>query len=171
MSTTGDLPVVRLACVADAEDLARCQLTCWREAYTGLVQPDRLAALVADVDEAVQRWQRILGEFPGQLVADHDGAVVGFAGAGPGRDPDLDLTRQLYALYVRQVWWGRGLGHRLLQAALGDEDAYLWVFRDNPRARRCYARHGFVPDGAEAVDERFGGVEIRMVRRRGDDAR
>ena len=47
MSTTDDLPVVRPARVDDAEDLARCQLSCWREAYTGLVEPDRELARVA----------------------------------------------------------------------------------------------------------------------------
>lgn len=91
--------------------------------------------------------------------------MTGFAAAGRGRDVDLDIGTQLYALYVRQIWWGSGLGHRLLQAVLGEEDAYLWVFRDNPRARRCYARHRFVPDGIQKVNDRFGGLEIRMVRR------
>lgn len=165
MSAAGDLPVIRLAEAPDAEGLGRCHLACWREAYTGLVDADRLDAVLTRLDERVERWRRILAEPAGQLLAEHDGEVVGFASAGPGRDADLDLGTELYALYVRQVWWGSGLGHRLLQSALGEEDAYLWVFRDNARARRSYHRHGFVTDGVEKVNDRFGGVEIRLVRR------
>ena len=56
------------------------------------------------------------------------------------------------------------LGQRLLDAALGDEPATLRVFRDNARARRFYARNGFVPDGYEGEEPHFGGVEIGMVR-------
>ena len=32
------------------------------------------------------------------------------------------------------------------------------------RARRFYARNGFVPDGTETEEPRLGGVEIGMVR-------
>jgi hypothetical protein len=57
-------------------------------------------------------------------------------------------------------------GQRLLDAVIGDRAAFLWVFRDNPRARAFYRRNGFVADGAEQVEDFFGGpVEIRMVRR------
>lgn len=56
-------------------------------------------------------------------------------------------------------------GQRLLDAAIGDRDAFLWVFRDNPRAPAFYVRNGFAPDGAERVEKFFGPVEIRMVRR------
>jgi hypothetical protein len=53
----------------------------------------------------------------------------------------------------------------LLDAAIGDRPASLWVLDDNPRAREFYRRNGFAPDGAEKLDERWGSIrEIRMVR-------
>ena len=53
----------------------------------------------------------------------------------------------------------------LLDAVLDPgEPATLQVFRDNARARRFYARNGFVPDGTEAEEPHWGGVEIGMVR-------
>jgi GNAT superfamily N-acetyltransferase len=159
--------MIRRARPADAEPLARCHLACWREAYTGMVDHDRLSPALAAVDQRTARWRHILAGEHATLVADADGEIVGFASVGPGRDPDLDLGSELYALYVRQAYWGRGVGHHLMTAAVGDEDGFLWVFRDNGRARAFYARHGYRPDGVEKLEEHFGGVEIRMVRRSG----
>ena len=157
--------MIRPARPADAGPLALCHLACWREAYTGMVGPDRLSPALAAVDQRTARWRRILAGEHGTLVAEQDGDIVGFASVGPGRDEDLDLGSELYALYVRQAHWGRGVGHRLITAAVGDEDGFLWVLRDNARARAFYARHGYRPDGTEKLEEHFGGVEIRMVRR------
>src|SRR5215212_7836651 len=60
--------------------------------------------------------------------------------------------------------WGTGVGQRLLDMSVGERDAFLWVFRDNARARSFYLRNGFRPDGAERVEPFFGPMEIRMVR-------
>jgi ribosomal protein S18 acetylase RimI-like enzyme len=152
---------VRAPGPADVGALARCQLDCWREAYEGLVDADRLAVLLADVDVRVQRWDEILA-FPARvrLVVD-DGSVVGFATVRPAAG---DVPAHLAAIYVRRAHWSTGLGQRLLDETLGDEAATLEVFRDNVRARRFYARNGFVPDGTEGVEPYFGGIEIGMVR-------
>jgi len=156
---------LRPATVADAESLARCHLACWREAYTGMVDPARLAQALGEVAARIERWRSILATAPGTLLAVEGDRLVGFAAAGPNRDPDVDLSTELYALYARRAHWGRGVGHRLLQATVGEEDSLLWVFRDNLRARRFYLAHGYRPDGTEKLEERLGGVEIRMVRR------
>jgi ribosomal protein S18 acetylase RimI-like enzyme len=143
---------------ADAERLARCQLDCWGEAYAVLADPVRLAALLADVDARVRRWHEILAGPARVRLAEDDGEAVGFATVVPG-DPAY-----LAALYVRRSHWSTGLGQRLLDEALGDEAARLEVFRDNVRARRFYARNGFVPDGTQAEEPYFGGTEIGMFR-------
>lgn len=85
--------------------------------------------------------------------------------AGPGRDDDIDLDLELILIYARQAYWGTGLGHRLLETAIGTNPAYLWVFRDNTRAIRFYQRHGFTPDGTEKPHARLGAIELRMTRR------
>ena len=165
---TGDAAavLVRPAVPADAEALARCHLLCWGEAYTGLADPDRLAAALAAGEARAAAWRRILGGRHATLVALDGAEVVGFASTGPGRDDDLDLALELYALYVRQHWWGRGLGHRLLVTALGEADSFLWLLRENVRARGFYARHGFLADGLQKPEPVLGGVDVRMVRRR-----
>jgi ribosomal protein S18 acetylase RimI-like enzyme len=94
-------------------------------------------------------------------VADDGGDVVGFASVRPAAG---DVPAHLQSLYVRRACWSTGLGQRLLDAVLGDEPATLEVLRDNARARRFYARNGFVPDGTVQEEPRLGGVEIGMVR-------
>lgn len=149
--------------VADATAAARCQVDCWREAYGALVEPARLDA-VCDLDRRVARWQRFATLAPPRLLAYDAEQVVGFVGAGPGRDDDLDLSTELYALYVRAARYGTGLGAALVDRAIGDAPAYLWMFEGNTRAERFYAKHGFSADGARKHDTVFGLDEVRLRR-------
>ncbi|HEU4947376.1 MAG TPA: GNAT family N-acetyltransferase [Kribbella sp.] len=164
-------PEIRRAEPADAESGAWCHLTCWREAYAGVVDPDLLAERTSDLDRRIAKWSSALAAgvvrwiavnpHPAAPIADR---VIGFSAPGPCRDDDAPTPLELYGIYVRRSWWGTGLGDRLLDVAIGREAASLWMLEDNPRARSFYARHGFAPDGLR-VDEPFFGVpEIRLVR-------
>ncbi len=155
---------LRPARTDDAGPLSVCHRACWSEAYTGLVQDPVLAAALAAFGERAERWRQILAGTHGTVLAVAGQEVVGFASAGPQRDPGLDLPVELYALYVRRALWGTGLGERLLAAAVGDAPSSLWVLRENQRARRFYARHGYGPDGAEKLEPVLAAQEIRMVR-------
>lgn len=46
----------------------------------------------------------------------------------------------------------KALAARLLDLALGDAAARLWVFEENLRAQRFYAKHRFVPSGQRLLD-------------------
>jgi len=156
---------IRAATLDDAEAAAACHIACWREAYAGVVAPDVLAQRTSDLTERTARWRHIIASFPPRCLAVAEaGDVVGFSAAGPGRDDDVDVELELYALYVRAVHHGTGLADRLLRQAIGDAPAYLWVFEANPRARAFYARHRFDPDGVRKLDPFFEEPDIRMVR-------
>jgi GNAT superfamily N-acetyltransferase len=163
MSTAA--PLIRAARPADAAAAARCHVACWREAYHGLVDPDLLAEALQDLGSWTDRWyQALSGGQLRYLAVAENGEVVGFASAGPGRDDDLDIATELYAIYVRQRLWGTGLAARLLRQALGIRDAYVWLLHNNARATAFYAREGFRMDGTEKTEPTFGIPEIRMVR-------
>ena len=51
----------------------------------------------------------------------------------------------------------------LLDAAIGNGGAHLWIAEDNPRAFAFYLRNGFVPDGATATHE-LAGTPVRILR-------
>ncbi|MDH2413685.1 GNAT family N-acetyltransferase [Nocardioides sp. CER19] len=153
---------IRPAEVSDAEALAPLHVQVWDEAYTGLmpqrVLDDRQAR---PMQEKVERWrERIAWPHGATWVADDDGGLVGFVSIGRGRDGSGDL--EVMALYVRRAHYGTGLGHRLLDTAIGDRPAYLWVLDGNARAIGFYERHGFAFDGQ--VEEEPEGLHRRMVR-------
>jgi GNAT superfamily N-acetyltransferase len=161
---------VRRAGVEDAPAIALVQVTGWHEAYTGRMPQSILDGL--DVDRSTRGWRRVLtGDAesqPGELwVAERDGEVIGFVASGGNRDdgaaPD---SRQVYAIYVLAAHYGSGAGQLLLDAAIGDHPASLWVLADNPRAHAFYARNGFVPDGTVKDDDQWGDPvrEVRLVR-------
>ncbi|TKV61194.1 GNAT family N-acetyltransferase [Nakamurella flava] len=159
-------PTVRRATTDDAEAFAACHLACWREAYADLWGSDRLEAL--DLDSmANRRRNEIESGLGDHWLSELDGQVVGIAIAGPSRDdnppPGPAGERELYAIYVREEFKGKGLADDLLEAAVGNGPASLWVYRDNPRASRFYVNHNFIPDGEDRTDS-LGILEIRMVR-------
>jgi len=157
-------PVLRRATPADAESGARCHAECWREAYAAIVDPDVLRRSTDDLEGRIARWREQLSRHTDERwVALQSGQVVGFSSAGPGRDDDLPGL-EMYACYVRSRFWGSGLGSCLVRAAIGDAPAYLWVFEANARARAFYRKHGFVEDGTNKDEPRFGRPEVRMVR-------
>ena len=57
---------------------------------------------------------------------------------------------EVFAIYVAAEHWSTGAGRALMQAGVESSDRRrlteirLWVFEDNPRARRFYERVGYV---------------------------
>ncbi|MET3469350.1 MULTISPECIES: GNAT family N-acetyltransferase [Microbacterium] len=178
---------VRRAVPADAAAIARVHVRGWHEAYTGRMPQSILDRL--DLDRLTRVRRELLGHEqrlderessgaarPNHTERTHDlgrtwvavtgGSIVGFAVSGSSRDDPPVAPVELYAIYVLAAHHGTGAGQALLDAALGDESASLWVLADNPRARAFYARNGFRPDGAEKDDTSWGESisEVRLVR-------
>ncbi|MCX6500425.1 MAG: GNAT family N-acetyltransferase [Arthrobacter sp.] len=153
----------------DAPQIAKLHVATWREAYSHLLPAEFFT------EDHVQgrhvMWHRILGN-PRQdwniRIAEHNAQVVGFAFAGPsygGEGQDLPRDRQLFSLYVSAIHHGAGVGQSLLDAAVGDGPAMLWVAKDNPRAVAFYRRNGFAFDGTEQTDPGAPRiVDARMLR-------
>lgn len=96
----------------------------------------------------------------------HDSEVVGVAQARVSDDASAPTPLELHLLYLLDVAKGSGIADRLLEIAIGDAPAHLWVLEGNERAVAFYQRHGFVLDGARqrlegALD---GHHNVRMVR-------
>jgi GNAT superfamily N-acetyltransferase len=145
--------VIRPGTPADAEAVAGVQIASWQGAYPHLFRPEQLAGI--SLEERTENWRR----YP-PLVAEVDGEIVGFVSVGPAHDDDAG--GELWAIYVHPDHWGTGIGRELMQAGearlreLGYSDVVLWVFDDNPRARRFYEVAGWRTDGATQQAELFG---------------
>ena len=155
--------VVRTATVDDAAGIARVHIRSWQETYAPLVEPGELDGL--SVERRAERWTRDLADGSEAWVAEREGAVIGFSSTS-GDHAERPRPVELGMLYLLEESHGTGAGQALLDAAIGDSPAFLFVARDNPRAIRFYERNGFAFDG---VSEQFAFrrtpiVSLRMVR-------
>ncbi|WP_292829485.1 GNAT family N-acetyltransferase [Microbacterium sp.] len=159
--------VVRPVRDVDAEALGRVHAICWHETYDHLISTAALEKISPRrMAELWTHWAVQGPEFR-MFAALVDGEIVGFAGSGPARDRDAPAVRELYFIYLLDAWHGTGLGQRLFDAVVSrEENLYLWVAEDNPRAHRFYVRNGFALDGASHVEPFLGEAltEVRFVR-------
>lgn len=155
--------VVRAAVPDDADAIGRVHVEGWREAYAHVLSPAFLARLDPAARAAGHR-RRLEAGLP-TWVLDVGGDIRGFSMAGTSTEHDAPRPLLLYAIYVLASEHGNGGGQALLDAAIDDEPAYLWVADDNPRAQAFYRRNGFVADGIRKIDPDWESLpELRMVR-------
>ncbi|GAA2041183.1 hypothetical protein GCM10009819_28620 [Agromyces tropicus] len=169
-------PIIRPARIADAPGIADVH---WRSHQTTYVEPGRVDRELVEawsMRERIQGWVTYAAISEGVLpppdgfhavrlaVAVDGDRVVGWAVTSAGRDEDGPRDLELEGLYVLDEFHGRGVGQALVDAAIGDRPAYLWVLDDNPRAQAFYRRNGFAFDGAEKWDDRWQVRELRMTR-------
>jgi GNAT superfamily N-acetyltransferase len=166
---------VRLMTEGDIRAVSEIRVTGWQAAYQGMVPQDYLDALSVD-DDAAWRRERFhqLGDLIINFVATEAGNVTGWACLGPYRgqeSAEAPKAGELYAIYVRPALIGTGVGQELIRAvhqraaADGYRTLYLWVLRDNARARRFYESAGYAADGAAKEDD-FAGTPVSEVRYR-----
>ncbi|MEL6346565.1 MAG: GNAT family N-acetyltransferase [Myxococcota bacterium] len=148
------MPILRRLRPTDALDVAFIRAAAWQSAYRGILPGRYLARLRAAPQ--VPYWRARLARADelgwGIQVGAH---LVGYATAGPCRDPDLDegFSAELYELYVHPRMQRRGLGREMMLHVWSELEAepfrwgVLWVLADNVAARRFYERCGLVADG------------------------
>jgi ribosomal protein S18 acetylase RimI-like enzyme len=126
-------PLLRAATVADADSIADVYLRSRKELVA--------CAPLAHPDGDVRGWIRDRLIPAGRAtVAVAEGQVVGFLAVSTGVGASW-----IDHLYVRPDHVGRGIGSRLLDAALRElaQPIRLYTFQENQRARRFYERRGF----------------------------
>lgn len=144
---------IRRASGGDAAAIAEVWLRAFASAY---MFPH------AHTDDDVRRWIRE-EVVPGKetWVGQDDRGVVGFIALAPG---------WVEHLYIDPVAQGEGIGRRLLELAMSRDttgELQLWTFQANARARRFYARNGFVEvELTEGTSNEERQPDVRLVWRR-----
>ena len=139
MSTTDEGVTVRPASPGDAQDVARIWYDGWRDGHLGHV-PDELLAV---------RTPESFEERASQRVTDTAVALVGNMVAGFV----MVVQDEVEQVYLSRNHRGTGLASLLLAeaerlvAVQGHSRAWLAVATGNDRARRFYARNGWVDEG------------------------
>ena len=163
---------IRKATVDDVKEISRIYAQSWKAAYVGMVPQDFLDAI--DDERWVDKFRKDLGDGTLSALMVCDGETpVGCAAFGASRDEKLPEWGEIVSIYLHPDYFGKGFGQVLLCETvaalnqLGYERVYLWVLRDNARARRFYEKHGFISIGEESKIEIMGEtlVDVRYVSR------
>lgn len=151
---------IRRPVADDAPRLADINRESWRESYAHLLSE----RFLTELPDRTEMFRGAIERAPQLVVAELDGEVVGYALAGPGGD-GAPRDWELRHLYQYARVHGSGTGQALLDAAVGDRPAFLWVADGNPRALAFYRRNGFRADGEQMIYPDWEDlVGIRMVR-------
>lgn len=148
---------IRRAGLDDADALSAIKLLTFREAFLEDFAIPYPPADLARFEEDSYGPARVSAELADPAHATWigvaaDGALMGYAHAGPCKLPHRDATPnhgELYQLYLRRDAQGIGLGRALLDTALvWLSQAFpgpLWigVWSGNERAQAVYAARGF----------------------------
>ncbi|MEO8175629.1 MAG: GNAT family N-acetyltransferase [Sphingomicrobium sp.] len=144
----------RDAAPGDAEPLTALFHDGFRDTFGHLYDPRDLAAFLAGHSPAHWREQLESGAFAVRLAEDGE-QMAGFIKLGPVKLPvePAGPAIELRQLYVLEPWQGSGVAIELVDWMVaearrrGDGQIFLSVFSQNLRARRFYARFGFVDVG------------------------
>ena len=153
--------VLRNATPADAVALGNVYCYAWKEGYKNIIPQQFLDSLT--VEKSAPPPDRI--NCDNNYVAEYDGKIVGLVNYGPGRDAESDNWGELRSIYVLADCWGKGVGRSLFEKAAevlkerGYAGFYLWVLKENERARRFYEKMGMVCCGDEKTIT-IGGKEL-----------
>ena len=156
---------IRFAEKKDATALAGVHEAAWRGAYAGIIPHTCLNAIVGR--RRFDWWTRAIQSGAGILVVEFCGETIGYATMGRNRTQALDVTGEIYELYLKPAYQGVGFGRRLFVAAqklLHERDLHthvVWALVDNSLATVFYDRMGGVPI-AEG-EECFGSVKLRKI--------
>ena len=160
----GDGPAVRPIGIADIDGFRACVGAIMREReYLAYVEPFPLVQTAAFVAANIETGNP-------QFVADDGGRIVGWC----------DIRRETVPLYAHEgilgmgvlaEYRGRGLGERLLRAALDAartasfERVSLSVYGRNTRAAALYRKVGFVMEGTRVRGKKLDGVydDVHMM--------
>ena len=165
---------IRRAEDADLAALAGLARRTYADAFGHSFSPSDLAAhLERNLADSYFRQAMAEDVF---LLAEAAGRLIGFVQFGPVRIAVAAASPQdqeLRRIYVLADFQNRGIGRRLMDAALDHPrlraaDIYLDVWEQNHIARRLYERYGFTVIGAHGLVTASGlaqDQDLIMVRR------
>ncbi len=141
--------IVRRAKIEECSEIARIQVSSWREAYRDIIPEAYLSKM--SVTEREARWSRIVGNNQSctRLAIEKD-RIYGFISFGASRENGaLEYTGEIYALYVDPRQWSRGVGRQLVRETfrefprLGFSRCQVRVLSENSNAIGFYQHVGF----------------------------
>ena len=119
--------------------------------------------------EEQQAWLRAIADHYPAVVAQIDGEIVGWTGAGPYRARECYRGIGEFSMYVRRDWRGQGVGDLLLAGLTSEAERLgLWkllsrIFPFNEASRALCRKHGFREVGVYEKHARLDGRWLDVV--------
>lgn len=161
---------IRKATLDDVKDISRIHALSWKSAYKGIIPQAYLDELNEDFwISAFEVWIKD-NVLTAQLISEND-RPVGCAAYGKARDKSLPNWGEIVSIYLLPEYFGKGYGNFLLKSALSDlkkagyQNIYLWVLKENKRARIFYEKNKLHCNKDECTCEIMGKhiTEIRYI--------
>ena len=151
---------IRRATLDDVKDISRIYALSWKSAYKGIIPQAYLDELKDFWVSKFVEWinDRVL---TAQLISDN-GSLVGCVAYGKSRDISLPDWGEIVSIYLLPEYFGKGYGNKLLESALidlkqlGYQNIYIWVLKENQRARHFYERKKLQCNNDEYIFEIMG---------------
>ncbi|HMH59655.1 MAG TPA: GNAT family N-acetyltransferase [Galbitalea sp.] len=153
---------IRAATVDDAMALGAMHVAAWREAYFPHILSEASFEVVTPEARGARYVDLLTANMGTTWLAIADDEIIGHSTA-VAAEPDAPGDLELVSIYVLAKAYGSGAGQALLDSAIGDRSACLWVAAENPRALSFYRRNGFEAVG-EPVRRTFILDELDEVR-------
>lgn len=157
---------VRKAVREDMQYLAIVQTRSWKAAFVNIISANAMKEY-ADEARCQAMLEAIFDSARGHFyIALSDNVPCGEMFWCDG---EMDASAEIIALHSLEETWGTGVGKMLMTRAMediqnkGKEQVYLWVFKENHRARKFYEKCGFMADGSEQESGFDGAVELKYV--------
>lgn len=153
----------------DIRDISRIHALSWKTAYKGMVPQQFLDDLKED--HWIEPFTNAFHEnrLSAQLVCDNE-IPVGCISYGKSRDSGLSDWGEIVSFYLLPCYWGKGYAAPLLELAMADlgrsyRSIFLWVLKDNLRARKFYENNNFYWNNDEFNFEIMGQqlIHVRYV--------
>lgn len=161
---------VKLANKNDMQTLAKIQVDSWTVAFKDILSKETLEKY-QDVEEFTTFFESVYDLKKGHFYVGYlDGKPCGEVFWCDSEDEEnLDCV-EIVAFHSIKESWGKGVGKAMMDTVLqdilksGKYKAYLWVFKDNFRARKFYEKCYFRADGVERESKLDGAIEVRYWR-------
>ena len=139
----------------DIKNIAELLIDTWKNCYIDFIPPKFLNNL--NLDKQIQRHANYLERNTKYFVAENEfKELIGFTSLGKNRLEKINCEIELYTLYVKMNYQGKGIGKLLLNSILsdsvnGNQGIAVSVFEKNP-FKNFYLKNGFVKIGKEIID-------------------
>jgi diamine N-acetyltransferase len=150
--TLKSTPFIRRATAADAALLAELGASTFYDSFAAENKPEDVAAYISASFGPEKQAAELADPRAAFLVAEIDGAAVGYAQLRSGEPPACvsgPEPVELVRIYVSRQWLGLGVGEALMRACVDEARAsgyrtmWLGVWERNGRAQAFYRRWNF----------------------------